>query len=133
MVDGIPGNSPVPASGSLLATWLERLTPHPDSFVCGVRVRDGALRGERARWRYRRSAVDRLVLGGVVTLYHGKVRLRVRFAGPVGDARPLGVRPGYVVWAGTEQSSGAKILVTFPVGQTHRFPAESEAGREDDA
>jgi hypothetical protein len=116
---GLPGNSQRPSPGSLLARWLDRARAHPDSFVCGVRVVDGALAGEGSRWRYRRSAVDRLVVDGVIELNHGSdVVLRIRFdEDEVADVSDLRLRPGYVVRSGVEQTSAARVLITCDEGQ----------------
>lgn len=109
---GLPGNSTRAASGSLLATWFA--PQHPDSFVCGVRVVAGQLTDEGGRWRYRRSAVDPLVVDGLVTLKHGRrAVLRLRLA----DDELPAARPGFVTHAALEEVSGAQLLVTFPLGR----------------
>jgi hypothetical protein len=115
---GLPGNSQRPSPGSLLARWLERTASHPDSFVCGVRVVSGVVDGESRRWRYRRSAVDPLVVDGVTVLYHGDRALRLRSLrfddrGVDGAA----ARPGFVVGSALEQSSGARVLVACAAGR----------------
>jgi len=110
-----------------LANWLARQRPHPDSFDCGVRTVDGTVPGESHRWRYRRSAVDRLRLGDVVTLHHGTkdtVQLRM-------DAEPYwqgsGPRPrqGLIVLVGTVVGSGARLLVAVPPGEVVRFGVDA--------
>ena len=113
MVNSLPGNSGRPAAGSLIDRWLARHAVHPDSFECGVLVVSGSVIGEGPRWQYRRSALDRLVLGGVVTINHGittVLRLRFERVEVINDRSP-GRRPGFLVRAATEQGTGARLLI----------------------
>lgn len=72
-------NAARPSPGSWLAAYLDRHDGQRDTFLCGLRVLSGAVAGETHRWRYRRSAIDALVLDGVHTLHHGSdVTLRLR-------------------------------------------------------
>ena len=116
-----------PASGTLLDRLLKRKQRHPDEFDCAVRVVEGAVPGESARWRYRRSAVDPLVeqvpmtRQPVITLYHGpEVRLRIRFTG---EQRPgsATLRRYHVIWPGTELTTGARVEVAADVSEADRL------------
>ena len=117
------GNSWRPASGSLLGRWLARGVRHPDAFVCGVRVLSGVVPGEGERWRYRRSAVDRLVSAGVITLNHGsQVVLRLRLDVAEDQlATPARTRPGHVVRSAVEQTTGARVAISADVGDIDRL------------
>lgn len=116
-----------PALGSALADWLERITPHPDTFVCGVRRPDGdGTRGSQ-RWRYRRAWVDPLRLDDVVTLRFGGDRpLRVRLAAdPLAaaaeEAAGPAPRPRLVVLSGASADSGDRLCLAVPAGELVRF------------
>jgi len=122
MVQSFRSNAWRPSPGSWLANWLNA-RPHPDSFVCGVLVRDGGRRRKTGRWQYRQSAVDPLRVGDVVTLSHGtKDRLRLRI-----DPDPFGAetrprpRPGLAVLVGTVIESGERVLIAVPPGEVARF------------
>jgi hypothetical protein len=123
MTGAFPSNAARSSPGSWLHTWLERQKRHPDTFDCGVRVRDGSVNGETARWRYRTSAVDQRVSDGIVTLRHGtKITLRLRI-----DDDPFwhgeGPRPrhGHAVLAAVDAESGAQLLVSVPPAELVRF------------
>jgi hypothetical protein len=127
MVGSFAPNAGRPSPGSWLANWLERQRPHPDSFVCGVRTIDGTVPGQSQRWRYRRSAVDRLRVGDVLTLHHGaKDTLRLRMDAepywPGSGPRP---RPGLTVLVATVVGSGARVMVAVPPGQAVRFGVDA--------
>jgi len=116
MSDAVPANWFRPGPTSLLGRLLGRRARHPDEFDAAVRVVSGAVDGESVRWRYRRSAADPLVRDGVVTVVHGTVTLRLRFA-----AEPLprhsGLRPQHRAWRATEVVTGAQVeLATDVVG-----------------
>lgn len=104
----------------MLADWLARLTPHPDSFVCGVRRPDGA--AERSRWRYRRSWVDPWHEGEVVTIRHGeRDRIRVRLdADPWWHGSGPRARAGFTVVSGRSADSGRRLLLAVPPGELSR-------------
>lgn len=118
-------NSFRPSEGSL---WQRRFAAskqrHPGSFSCGVRVREGRIRGESGRWRYKQSWVDRLrSAGDEVTLHHGdKVVLRLRV-----DRESLsggGGRPGEFTLLAVEQSTGALVQLSVQGFELHRFGIE---------
>jgi hypothetical protein len=125
MANGIPSNSIRPAAGSLIDRLMNRAAGHPGSFVCGVRVVTGEVAGESRNWRYRSSAVDRLVSDGIVTLNHGTdVVLRLRIAsGEVANTAELRLRTNWVVRSAQEQTSGAQVLVTFDGAELDRLPS----------
>jgi hypothetical protein len=117
-----------PAPGSVLDRLLRSRQRHPGEFDCAVRVVEGEVPGESARWRYRRSAVDPLLgqdpvtLLPVVALNHGPdVRLLIRFTG---QQRPGGatLRRYHVIWPGVELTTGARIEVAADVSEADRFP-----------
>jgi hypothetical protein len=123
MTGAFPSNAARSSPGSWLHTWLEKQKRHPDTFDCGVRVRDDSVNGGTARWRYRTSAVDQLVSDGIVTLHHGtKITLRLRI-----DDDPFwhgeGSRPrhGHAVLAAVDAESGARLLVSVPPAELARF------------
>jgi hypothetical protein len=119
---GLASNSRRPAPNSLLGRWLAGRAPHPEAFECGVRVTAGQLEQESTRWRYRRSSVDRLLRGDVVTLYHGPVTLRlVADRSLVPDAVGVGARLGHGVLAAVEQDSGAHLQISASLGELWRF------------
>jgi hypothetical protein len=123
MTGAFPSNAARSSPGSWLRTWLERQKRHPDAFDCGVRVQDGAVHGETARWRYRTSAVDQLVSQGIVTLHHGtRITLRLRI-GSEPFRHEQGPRPrrGHVVLAAVDAQSGARLQVSFPPAELVRF------------
>ena len=122
MVQSFRSNAWRPSPGSWLANWLNA-RPHPDSFICGVLVRDSGRGGKTGRWQYRRSAVDRLLVGEVVTLNHGtKDRLRLRIDPDPYSAEPRPrPRPGLTVLVGTVVDSGARVLIAVPPGEVARF------------
>jgi hypothetical protein len=127
MVHTFPGNSGRPSDDSFIGRLLARSKPHPDSFVCGVRVRDGAVAGERRKWSYRRSAVDRLVSEGVVTLNHGDdVALRLRLSPEAVAPTGLDLRDNWIVFAATETATGAELLITLDSAEIDRIPGLDE-------
>ena len=115
-------NSFKPAEGS----WLDRIfgsRPHPDSFVCGLRVLDGTVASESARWKYRSSAVDGLLGDGIVTLHHGTgntLRLRMD-SDPTWDGSGPGPRTGYRVMSASVAGSDARVLLAVPAFHLFRF------------
>jgi hypothetical protein len=122
VVSSFPQNWFNPEPGSVLAKLLDRFAPVPNSFECGVRVVSGALTGEGTRWRYRRSAVDPLVIDGVVELHRGHrsvLRLSVDRHSVAAGGTPG--RPGFVVLAAVERSSGAMVQVSVEPQNLTRF------------
>ena len=109
-----------PSAGSWLDRWLNRHVRHPETFLCGVRVVEGRLPGESARWRHRRSAVDPLLAGRVVTLYHGPRRI-LRLVPDPDSVRAGGPHPGSVVVDAVERDSGARVQVSVDPGELVRF------------
>lgn len=107
----------------LVARWLRRETPHPDSFDCGVRVVRGAVPGLGSRWQYRRSAADPLILDGVVTLNHGAGRgLHLRMEdGWAPHQDRSGSRVGCVLLRAVEVSSGASVEIAVSRDEVERF------------
>jgi hypothetical protein len=108
---------------SSVPKWLNREPHHPDSFQCGVRVVEGQIGGEGRRWKYRQSAVDRLIVDQVVTLTHGVGHvLRLRVAAewaPHPDQ--AGLRVSYAVFRAVEQTSGAMLEITVSQDDLERF------------
>ena len=122
MVQSFP-NAWRPSPGSWLANWSDRQRPHPDSFICGIRMLGDGRHGRAGRWQYRRSAVDQLTAGDVLRLYHGtKVTLRLRMdADPHwGGAGPR-PRPGLAVLSGSVVDGGMRLLLAVPLGEVVRF------------
>lgn len=123
MVFGALPNALRPTPGSLLDRWLQRTTPQPDTFVCGIRGPGGDGAGGSGRWRYRRVWVDPLRENGIVTVwFNGKDSLRVRFDVDLrwtGDGpRP---RPGLDVLPARSADSGTEIMLAVPPGEFVRF------------
>jgi hypothetical protein len=102
----LPGVQSSP--NSLLGRWLERRRRHPGEIDCAIRVVSGTVEGESARWSYRRSAFDPLVVDGVRVFVHGTTRLRLRFGDEVGVSGH-GVRPRHVVLDAAEADTGAAV------------------------
>ena len=127
MVGSFSGNTGRPAAGSFLSNWLAKRSPHPDSFDCGIRVVSGVMDGGSARWRYQRSAVDRLILDGIVTVHHGTQQvLQLQIDATSVDLRgEAGARPGYAVLSATEQRTGAQVRVSVDPGHLERFGIEA--------
>jgi hypothetical protein len=104
-------------------SWLSRVLgpkPHPDSFVCGMRVLEGTVVNEKQRWQYRRSGVDQLIQDGVVTLHHGTgrtVRLRI----DDGDWTGAAPRSGFVPVPAVDVDGGARVLLAIPAVELTRF------------
>lgn len=101
------------------------MTPHPDTFLCGIRWPDGDANGSGKRWRYPRVWIDPYVEDGVRTIRLGKqqtLRLRVDAnAEWTGEGpKPLS---GHVVLAGRTADTGTQVLLAVPVGQLARFGA----------
>ncbi len=117
---GLPANWGRSAPGSLLG---RRLSRGAEEFRCAVRVVEGEVPGESARWSYRSSGVDRFREGGLTTLTHGVgTRLRVRFtAAPQPGRWPL--RAHHFVWPAVEVESGARIEVAAHPDETERLGA----------
>jgi hypothetical protein len=107
----------------MLGRWLAGREAHPESFVCGIRVVEGALTGEKASWQFRRSAADPLIAGGIVALNHGpKQLLRVRPDQPPFGPQPQNPdRPGHLIFTAVEQASRARLEVSVDPGELARF------------
>lgn len=103
--------------GSWLARFIERNRRQDGEFDCAVRVLTGTVAGESGRWAYRRSAVDPLLEGDVLTLNHGvlpdRARLRLRIDGEPYSAGPP-VRPNHLVWRAIEADTGATVELAAP-------------------
>jgi hypothetical protein len=127
MAGSFSPNAGRPSPGSWLANWLDRQRSHPDTFNCGVRTVDGAVPGESGRWKYRRSAVDRLRLDDVVTLHHGtKDTLRLRMdADPYWQGSGPRPRQGLIMLVATVVDSGARLVVAVPPGEVVRFGVDT--------
>jgi hypothetical protein len=107
--------------GSLIERWMSKLQQHPDSFDCGVRVLAGTVAGEGARWQYRRSGADPLIVDHVVHLNHG-TRVALRLIVDVGaDAPDDGVRAGHTSLRATDRDSGARLQISVNPGELWRF------------
>ncbi len=110
-----------PSSTSVLGHVLAKRARHPDEFDCAVRVVAGAVPGEATRWRYRRSAVDPLMLDwDIITVTHGSVVLRLRFTG---ENRPRSgsVRVHHRIWPATDVPTGASVEIAADAGEAVRF------------
>jgi hypothetical protein len=122
MVSGLPRSVRKPASGSLVARWLERVTPRPDTFRCGVRQpHDSDV--ARSRWRYRRAWIDPLREGDVmrVRLDDGEAfRLRLD-DDPWWHGHGPGARSGFVVISTHSADDGGPVLLAVPHGELSRF------------
>lgn len=115
-------NAGRPASGSLLAGWLRRVRPHPDTFVCGFRWADGEP-GTRQGWRYRRSWVDPLHDGDVLSMRHGdEDGMRIRLdEDPWWNGPGPAPRHGLAVLSGRSVDTGVRILLAVPPGELIRL------------
>jgi hypothetical protein len=113
----------IPLPDTVLGRWLAAREAHPESFVCGVRVRSGAVAGEGPAWQFRRSAADPLITDGVVALNHGpKQVLQLRpAADPFGPQPQHPARPGHLIFAAVEQRSQAEVEVSVDVRELARF------------
>jgi hypothetical protein len=122
VVSSFPQNWFNPEPGSVLAKLLDRFAPVPNSFESGVRVLSGSVTGESTRWRFRQSAVDPLVIGGVVELRHGRRSvLRLSVDRHSIEASDIPGRPGHVVLAAVERSSGATVQISVEPQNLTRF------------
>jgi hypothetical protein len=118
---GFPSNAAKPPSGSWLDRWLQARRPHPQSFLCGVRVVDGAIAGERTRWRYRDSAIDPHGEGRIVLNHGPDVTLRLDEASLQPGVR---TRPGDVVLLSVDVTTGATVQLSVPLGEAAAFGVE---------
>ncbi len=116
------------ASGSLVANLLRRATPHPHTFVCGVRWPDDA--APSGRWHYERAWVDPWAEG------HDGKQLRVR----LGDKQILHIRldpnpwwsgdgppprPGMLTLAARSTQAGERVLLAVPAGNVCDFGVDA--------
>lgn len=113
--------------GSWLEKALARFKHQPGEFDCAVRVISGTVVGETERWKYRRSALDRLVVQDsaaampVLTLSHGPdIRLRVVFTGEHFDGRPP-VRQFHAIWPAIVVDTQARIEIAADAGMAEQF------------
>jgi hypothetical protein len=110
-----------PGAGSLLGRFFARRQRHPDEFDCAVRVVAGTVDGETDQFRYRRSALDPLVLDDVHELTHGTVRLRLRGFGEPRSVTGLRVRSDHVVWSAELADGSATVELAADVEVTSRL------------
>ena len=120
MVGAFSSNARRPSTGSWIDNWLKRQKPHADSFDCGVRVLTGDVAGERSRWRFTVSAVDRHAPAGIVVLRRSATSaLHLRVADDVSVS--VGARPHHVVFAATEADTRAEVEISVPLAELVRF------------
>jgi hypothetical protein len=121
MLGGFPRNARSAAAGSLVARWLERVTPSPVTFKCGVRRPHGI--ASAGRWRYRRAWIDPLREGDVmrIRLDDGEA-FRVRLDDdPWWAGEGPAARTGFVVIATHSADDGGPLLLAVPSGDLSRF------------
>jgi hypothetical protein len=122
MVSALPPNARTPASGSIIARWLERTAALPGTFKCGVRWPDHADARHR-RWRYRRAWIDPYREGGAmrIRLDNGEV-IRIRLDDdPWWHDVEAPPRPGFTVLSARSVDDGACILLAVPDGHLAKF------------
>ena len=110
-----------PTSDSLLGRLLARRVRHPEEFGSAVRVVEGEVPGEGARFRYRRSALDPLVVDGAREFTHGAVRMRLAADLAVGRTGVPGARPGHLVWRAHLADGSAVVEIAADVDVAARF------------
>src|ERR1700749_3628643 len=111
-------NTGLPGARINANSWLaRRFAPKPpDAITCGVRVVEGSVPGEGPRWSYRLSGVDRLAVGGFLTITHGATQVR----GGAFELTEGGARGSYQ-GGGAEEIGGARLHIAIPPNQAWRF------------
>jgi hypothetical protein len=116
-----------PASGSFVANLLRRATPHPHTFVCGIRWPDDAAHGAGGRWRYRRAWVDPWHEGDSLRVRLGDTEvIHIRMEpDPWWNGGGPAARPGLVILAARSTDSDARVLLAVPHGFLCEFDVDA--------
>lgn len=122
MVSALPPNARTPATGSIIARWLERTRAAPGTFKCGVRWPDDS-EPKRQRWRYRRAWIDPYREGDAMRIrLDDGVAIRVRLdEDPLWQDDEMPPRPGFAVLSLRSADDGACILLAVPHGHLAKF------------